>query len=148
MKKPGQEASRKILISCNDATRLFVALGSLEQIFSNKRYSLSVTMLEPKFDSEPKALADAQASAVENARRKAEAVAGTAGIRLGSVIQIEEIDTRTGRSGMYGDEEWRGTLAAGGSRLAVGEEGERLMPATRTKTVRYRIRFAVAERNQ
>src|SRR5215470_8730003 len=50
-KKPGQEASHKILIACPDWDRLFKALGALEPLFDNQRCSLSVSMRQPKFEA-------------------------------------------------------------------------------------------------
>lgn len=142
-KKAGQEVSRKVLISCDDVNRLFRALGSLEPIFSNQRFSMAVTMRPPRFGASPEAHAAAQAAAVGDARRKAEAVAASSKVALGRVVQVEEIDERVGRSGAYGDEEWRtfGIAAAGAA--AAEEPPEILEGATRTRTVRYRVRFSM-----
>jgi hypothetical protein len=64
-------------------------------------------------------------------------------VGLGRVVQVEEIDERLGRSGAYGDEDWRifGVAAAG---VASPEDPPELLEAaTRTRTVRYRVRFTM-----
>src|SRR4051812_5734524 len=47
-KKAGQEVSRKILVTCSDANRLYRALAALEPIFANQRYSVAVSMRAPR----------------------------------------------------------------------------------------------------
>jgi uncharacterized protein YggE len=142
-KKAGQEVSRKILITCSDANRLYRALAALEPLFASQRYVLSVSMRAPRFDAAPERRASVQAAAVDDARSKAEVVARAAGIALGPVLQIEEIEDRVGRSGAYGDEDWRG-FAAGGMAAAAEEGPEIIEGATRTRTVRFRVRFSLA----
>lgn len=142
-KKSGQEVSRKILLTCTDANRLYRALGALEPIFSNQRYSLSLSMRKPTFDATPDVRANSQIAAVANARSKAEVVAKAAGVSLGPVIQIEEIDERVGRSGAYGDEDWGFGYAAAAAGTAE-EPPEDIQGATRTRTVGFRVRFRLA----
>jgi len=141
-KKAGQEVSRKILLACKDANRLYRALGALEPIFANQRYSISVSMRAPRFEASAAARVDAQVAAVNDAREKGEVVARAAGVSLGPVLPIEEIEDRVGRSGAYGDEDWRSFGIAAGA--GAGEEGpESIEAAKRTRTIRFRVRFCL-----
>ena len=142
-KKPGQEASRRILLCCSDVTKLFAALSALEPIFAGQRYSISVSMRRPGFQPTPDDRCAAEAGAIEDARRKAQVLADAAHARLGGVAQIEEIDARVGGSGVVGDEEWRFPfLMGGGATAAAGDsETETIEAASRTRTLRFRVRF-------
>ncbi len=144
-KKAGQEISYKILISCPETKRLYKALDALQPLFENPRHTLSVAMKTPTFDAQAEETAAAQARAIADARRKAEIVAAEAAIGLGPVVQIEELPTIQGRSGMYGDEEWRGVAvaAAGSARSAESADYQELEGAKRKSTLRYKVRFAI-----
>src|SRR5262245_56407607 len=139
-KKPGQEVSHKILIACRDRDRLFAAVGALEPLFDNKRFSLSVSMRQPKFEGASDERSAAMSSAIASAKSSAEIIAHEAGLRLTGVIQVEELDQQKGRSGAYGDEAWLGAyaVARGGS---SEEAPETLDAAERQIVVRYRVRF-------
>jgi uncharacterized protein YggE len=140
-KKPGQEVSHKILISCPDFDRLFKALGALEPLFDNQRSSLSVSMRQPKFEATSSERSAAMSSAVINAKSSAEIIAHEAGLRVTGVTQVEELDERKERSGAYGDEDWHGAYAAGS---APSDEAPGPMDAAvRQIVVRYRVRFSV-----
>ncbi len=140
-KKIRHEVSRKILIACPDAGRLQRALGA---IGAGERSSVAVSMRPPRFDASPAARSAALSGAIADARGKAEDLAGAAGVRLGPVIQVEEIDDRVGRSGAFGDEEWRSMFGRGGGAPPGGEPPTNLEAAERTRTIRYRVRFELA----
>jgi uncharacterized protein YggE len=142
-KKPGQEAAQKILVSCDDAQRLYYALSALEPIFENQRYSLSVSMRRPRFVATDEARRKAQSAAIADAKLKAQIIASEAGVQLVTVAQVEELDEKSARSGMYGDEEWSGyAIAVAGSAASEGTP-ETLESAERITTVRYRVRFTI-----
>jgi len=139
-KKPGQEASQKLLVSCEDMQRLMGALGALESLFENQRYSISVSMRRPIFATNLAARREAERAAIADAENKAANIAGRAGLSLDGVIECEELDTKMSRSGSFGDQDWMGgAVAAGG---AGGDLGETLEAATRSTSVRFRVRYA------
>jgi uncharacterized protein YggE len=142
-KKPGQEASQKLLVSCSDVQRLMAALGSLEPLFDNQRYSVSVAMRRPTFLATDSARSDAERAAIANASQKAGNVAAGCGLLITDVLEVEELDTKTSRSGAYGDQDWMGFAAAGAGGGSSDESGELLEGATRTSSIRFRVRFAV-----
>jgi uncharacterized protein YggE len=140
-KKPGQEASQKLLVACDDMQRLMSALGSLEPLFENQRFSLSVSMGRPVFKVEDAARRAAERQAIGEARAKAINIAEMANLKLGGVIEVEELAASVSRSGVFGDQDWG--MAAMGAGAAVSDEGESLEAATRSTTVKFRVRFAV-----
>ncbi len=142
-KKPGQEASHKILIACPDRDRLFTALGTLEPLFDNQRASLTVSMRRPRFEAESAERSAAMSRAIADAKSSAETLAREAGLRITGVTQVEELDDRKEPSGAYGDEDWRGAYAVAAGELLSEEAPEALDAAVRQVTVRYRVRFAV-----
>ncbi|MEM8885732.1 MAG: SIMPL domain-containing protein [Planctomycetota bacterium] len=139
-KNPGQQSQRRILLACPDSSRLHRALGSLEPLFSSKRYTLHVDMQAPRFDC-PTAQRDAALrEAIEDARAKAQALAAASGVKLGRVQRVEEVEGRTGRSGAYGDRDaWDEVLVAS----AEPEEPTEIDAARRDRTFRLRVRFAI-----
>jgi uncharacterized protein YggE len=145
-KKPGEEASHTILISNPDVQRLYRALADLEPLFENQRYSIAVSMQRPRFEAPTGAKDTARASAIRDARSKAELLAREAGVSLGAVAQIQEYDELASRSGARGDEEWRGPYVAAAAVAAGGEPPpfEELEAAQRKVTMRFRVRFEVA----
>src|SRR5215475_12458645 len=114
-KKPGQEVSNKILIACPDRDRLFKALGALEPVFDNQRSSLSVSMRQPKFEASSDERSIAMASAIAHAKSSAEIIAREAGLKVTSVIQVQELDQQRERSGAHGDGAWLGAYAVAGA---------------------------------
>lgn len=138
--KPGQERSFRILLACSEAKRLYGALDALQPIFEHQRYTLSVSMLAPQFESSDDARSAAHTAAIANARKKAELIAMEAKVRLSRINQIEEL-------GACGGDDWGvgGMRAAGGPPMAddhpvyVELEG-----AKRVSTLRYRVRFGIA----
>lgn len=139
-KKPGQEASQKLLVSCDDMQRLMGALGALESLFENQRYAISVSMRRPVFATDKTARREAEKAAIADAESKAANIADRAGLSLDGVIEVEELDVKMSRSGTFGDQDWMGSAAAGGS--AGGDLGETLEAATRSTSIRYRVRYA------
>lgn len=145
--KPGQERAFKILISCAEARRLYVALDALQPIFEHQRYTLSVSMLAPQFEASDDARTAAHTGAIANARHRAELIAREAGVKLSRITQVEELGTATGRSGAYGDEDWGyGAMrAAGGASMGDDEPVYvELEGARRVSKLRYRVRFSIA----
>jgi hypothetical protein len=145
--KPGQERAFKILITCSDARRLYVALDALQPIFEHQRYTLSVSMLPPQFEASDDARAAAHTAAIANARQRAELIAREAGVKVSRIMQIEELGTATGRSGAYGDEDWGyATMrSAGGASMGDDEPAYvELEGAKRVSKLRYRVRFSIA----
>jgi uncharacterized protein YggE len=91
-KKPGQQVSHKILISCPDGDRLFKALGALEPVFDNSRFSFSVSMRRPEFEAAGGERSAAMSSAIANAKSSAEIIANEAGLRVTGVIEVQELE--------------------------------------------------------
>lgn len=142
-KRPGQEASQKLLVACKDMNRLMSALGALEPLFENPRFSLSVSMRTPCFQTSEFARREAEKAAIANAEAKAENVARNSGLKLDGVLEIEELDAKTARSGAYGDQEWMGFAAAASA--SAGEADEPLEAAARYSTIRFRVRYVAAQ---
>lgn len=140
-KKPGQEATQKLLIACTDLPRLMNALSALEPLFENQRFTLSVSMGRPRFEAQESARRQAERAALADASTKAGNLAGCSGLRLTGVTEVEELDVKSSRSGAYGDQEW-GVFAAAGGGASDGSP-EPLDAATRDTRIRYRVRFAV-----
>lgn len=141
-KRVGQEAVQKIIIKCDQLARMMKALESL---FSNQRHTLSVEMQSPEFKRDGGAIEAARKEALRTARRKAESIAVEVGVLLGTAIQIEELSGQTRRSGMFGDESWRGDLVAVAAAPAAGGASyPELSRASRETTVRFRVRYSIA----
>lgn len=144
-KKVGQEAVHKIIIKCDQLARMMKALESLESLFSNQRHTLAVEMQSPEFKRDGKAMDEARIEALRSARRKAESIAAEAGVSLGTATQIEELSCHTRRSGIFGDENWRGDLVAVAAAPAAGGTSyPELSRANRETTLRFRVRYAIA----
>jgi uncharacterized protein YggE len=137
-KKPGQEASQKLLVSCENLQQLMGALGSLEPLFESQRHSISVSMRRPLFVAADSARRQAEQEAIADASVKAQNIAERSGLNLAGVREIEELDVKVGRSGAYGDQDWMGFAAAAGS---AAPSDENLDAATRSSTIRFRVRF-------
>src|SRR5215470_3184243 len=142
-KKPGQEASHKILIACPDWDRLFKALGALEPLFNNQRSFLSVSMRRPKFEARSSERTIAMSNAITDAKSSAEIIAHEAGLTVTGVIQVEELDQRKERSGAYGDESWHDGYAIACAAAPSEEVPESIDAAVRQIVLRYRVRFSV-----
>jgi uncharacterized protein YggE len=141
-KKPGQEVSHKILIACPDRDRLFKALGALEPLFDNQRFSLIVSMRQPKFEAISNERSIAMSGAITDAKSSAGIIAHEASLRVTGVIQVEELDQRKERSGAYGDESWHGAYAIAGAAAPSEEAPESIDAAVRQIVLRYRVRFS------
>ncbi|WKB50638.1 SIMPL domain-containing protein [Eleftheria terrae] len=143
-RKAGQEASHRILLACDDMQRLSGALAALEPLFENQRHTLSVFMRPPRFATSEEARRSAEREALANARTKAENIAAAAGLCLRGVVEVEELGSKIGHSGAYGDEAWGGYAAAAMGPGAGADEDApvSLDPATRSSTIRFRVRFA------
>ena len=110
-KKSEQDASQKLLVKCNDLPRLMGSLGSLEALFANQRYTLSVAMGQPRFETDEAAVRLAERAAIAQATKKAQNLAESCNLRLNGALEVEEIGSRVSRSGAYGDHEWFGAAA-------------------------------------
>ncbi|WP_167229231.1 SIMPL domain-containing protein [Massilia rubra] len=146
--KPGQERTFKILLACAEAKRLYVALDALQPIFEHQRYTLSVSMLAPKFDASEAERTAAHAAAIANARNAASIIAAEAGVRLAFVSQVESLGAHIEHSGAFGDQGW---ARAGAMRSIGGASGDDNEPAyielegaRRVSMLRYRVRFGIA----
>lgn len=139
----GQEASHRVLVSCRETRRLYLALDALQPLFENARYTLAVDMQQPRFEAPEGAEAAAQMAAVQQARTKAQAIAREAGTTLGAVAQIEELGSQAENSGAYGDHTWALAAAVPMSAGGAADEFEELGGATRKRTLRYRVRFLI-----
>lgn len=139
----GQEASHRVLVSCRETRRLYLALDALQPLFENARYTLAVDMQQPRFEAPEGAEAAAQVAAVQQARTKAQAIAREAGTTLGAVAQIEELGSQAENSGAYGDHTWALAAAVPMSAGGAADEFEELGGATRKRTLRYRVRFLI-----
>ena len=138
-----RDASHKVLIACADIVRIRAALAALEPCFRSPRLSLDVTNMTPRFDSTDEAKIRGQQGAVEQARTTAAALAKASGVTLGRVIQVEELDIRSDRSGAYGDEDYGRMYSQIGD--AATDDTTELDPAKRKQTCRYRVRFGIAQ---
>lgn len=144
-KKVGQEATHKIIVKCNELGRMMKALESLEELFTNQRHTLTVEMQSPEFKPDGLKKEKARRGAISSAKRKAESIAAEARVKLGPVLQIEELAGQTRRSGMYGDERWRGDVVAIAAAPAAGGAYPELSPATRETTLKFRVRYAITK---
>jgi uncharacterized protein YggE len=140
----GQEASLRVLLEVDDMARLQKALAALEPLFENARRTLSVSMRQPEFVAADGARQAAEHAAVTGARERADRLAAAAGVRVVGVAELEELGVARSRTGAHGDEEWRGArmMVAGAAVLEEGGEDISLEAASRTVTVRFRVRFA------
>lgn len=145
--KPGQERTFKILLSVPEAKRLYVALDALQPIFEHQRYTLSVSMLPPQFETSETERSAALAGAIDNARQTAEVIAAQAGVRLACVSQVEALDTHVEHSGAFGDQGWGRAMAMRGGGGAGGDDEPayiELEGARRVSKLRFRVRFGIA----
>lgn len=143
-KKAGQETSHKILIECADLARIQIALATLEGLFDNPRYSFNFSMNRPLFGIDVNTIKQAQRAAIADARTQAELLAGACGVRITHVAQVEELVAKVSRSGMHGDEDWGGYAACMAAGAAGAPAPIALEAASRSNTVRYRVRFGSA----
>lgn len=144
-KKVGQEAVHKIIVKCDQLARMMKALESLDSLFTNQRHALSVEMQSPEFKRDGSAVEAARREALRSAKRKAESIAAEVGVSLGTAIQVEELSGQTRRSGVFGDESWRGDLVAVAAAPAAGGPAyPELSRANRETTIRFRVRYSIA----
>jgi hypothetical protein len=136
-KKGEREASRTIVLKCQDYVRMVRAIASLEPLSTDKRTNIDVRMPSPKFEGTDESKAQARAAALREARAKADALAAEAGVRITSVLRIEELDGnehrgfRTDHGVMY-------------SQVASGSfEHEELSAAIRDVEYAFRLRFGI-----
>jgi len=141
-KKVGEEASMKILVRCDELSRLQQALSRLEPLFENQRYTIDVRMRRPRFAASDDQRDQAQRDAIASARAQAALLADAAGVRLARVVQVEQLQGLTSGSGAYGDPDWGHVAVRAGAGGGAAEAP--LDPATREARVRYRVRFAIA----
>lgn len=137
-----RDASHKVLIACADIVRIRAALAALEPCFRSQRVSLDVTNMTPRFEATDEAKTHAQQAAIEHARVAAAALAKASDVTLGRVIQIEELDIRSDRSGAYGDEDYGRMYSL--REPSAGDAPTELDRAKRKQTCRYRVRFGIA----
>ncbi|RSZ41268.1 MULTISPECIES: SIMPL domain-containing protein [unclassified Variovorax] len=140
----GQEVSHRVLLACRETPRLYKALDALQPLFENSRYTLDVSMQQPRFEASEDAETAARLAAIQHARGKALAIAKEAGATLGAIAQVEELGSQAENSGSYGDHTW--AYAGGAVALAAagpGDDFEELAGATRVRTLRYRVRFLI-----
>jgi len=91
-KKGEREASRTIVLKCQDYVRMVRAIASLEPLSTDKRTNIDVRMPSPKFEGTDESKAQARSAALRDARAKADALAAEAGVRITTVLRIEELD--------------------------------------------------------
>lgn len=142
-KNVGQEANHRILINCPESGRMYEALSQLEPLFENKRYTLDISMLSPKFGHTDEAKELSLRTAIAEAQRKARLLAEAAGATLGPVIQVQELSGARTHSGAYGDEDWGYPVAIAGAAAPGGEPVE-LEGAKREVSARFRVRFGLS----
>jgi len=112
-------------------------IASLEPLSTDKRTNIDVRMPSPRFEGTDESKAQARAAALRDARAKADALAAEAGVRITSVLRIEELDGHEQR-GYRSD---HGVLY---SHVAYGSfEHEELSAATRDVEYAFRLRFAI-----
>jgi uncharacterized protein YggE len=114
-------------------------------VFEDPRHFLKVSMRQPRFEASPVVRMAAQARAVADARAKAEALAADARLGICHIVQIEEMSEFVQSSGVVGDQDPISIELALKRRAILTEaaDPEAIVAATRSVTVRYRVRFAV-----
>jgi len=135
-KKGEREASRTIVLKCQDYVRMVRAIASLEPLSTDKRTNIDVRMRSPKFEGTDESKAQARAAALRDARAKADALAAEAAVRITSVLRIEELDGH----------EQRASRSEHGVVYSMAEdsfEHEELSAATREVEYAFRMRFAI-----
>ncbi len=81
----GYQVSNTVTVKVDDQARIGPALDALAAAGANQLGGISFSFKDPK-----PLLADARAEAVKDARAKAEAYAGAAGVSLGPILSISE----------------------------------------------------------
>jgi uncharacterized protein YggE len=135
-RKHEREASHTIVLKCEDYVRMVRAIAALEPLATDKRTNIDVRM-GPKFEGSEASKSEARAAALRAARAKAEGLAAEAGVRIASVMRIEELDGYA-RSSRYD--------APGDALFSMSREIEHEELSSPTREVQYavRVRFAIA----
>ncbi len=146
-RKVGQEAHQKILIEVDDFARFATAAAALEPLFENQRYFLAVHTQQSEFEAEEETKDESRRMALQDAKRKADLIAKETGTSLGAVLQVEQQSSTASRTGMYGDERWRGIAiaAVGGGGSDEGAPVVSLDGASRVVQVSYRVRYRISD---
>src|SRR6185369_8546515 len=100
------QASHKLIIYCEEIERLSMALIKIEKVAENDEQTVDIRMKQPLFKTDPELIKTAQNQAYDHAKQKAEIIVNRAGLKLGNVLQIQELVTAKRDSGMLGDEDW------------------------------------------
>jgi hypothetical protein len=130
-----QETARE-LYACQDYVRMVRAIASLEPLSTDKRTNIDVRMRSPKLEGTDESKAQARAAALRDARAKADALAAEAGVRITSVLRIEELDGH----------DQRASRSEHGVVYSMAEdsfEHEELSAATREVEHAFRLRFGI-----
>ena len=138
-RKDEREASHTIVLKCEDYVRMVRAIAALEPLSTDKRTNIDVRMPSPKFEGTDESKAQARAAALRDARTKADALAAEAGVRITSVLRIEELDGHTPRGGY--DHLDSGMVFSAAAPDSF--EHEELTAATREVAYAFRMRFGI-----
>ena len=146
-RKAGQEAHQKIAIEVSDFGRFAQAASSLEPVFLNPRYSLSIFSREPVFEAKDDDKNQCRRAALQDAREKAEVIAAESYVQLGSVIQVQQIFPMTDKQEVkpYNNGNNGVTITMGN----MGKEGDPDVPiismdeTTREIKVKFRVRYQI-----
>ena len=140
----GHDARVSLLLCCEDAQRLLAALGAIDSMFDDERFTLMVAMANPTYQAEASVRAETQRAAVADAQLMAANLAAAAGLRLTGVLELEQFEGKV--SGLRSFGEYDLSTAVAGS-VFGGMVDEPLGPDTRITTLQYRVRFSAEPEN-
>ncbi len=136
-----RSSTHNLLIGDSDIRVLARALAQVQPLFSEKRYEFSSQFSEPVFSKVKDRSADALKEAVDNAKRRAEALAQGAGLRLGEVLRILELPPKASSWPSRSDGEMHDL--GGGDILAEYTVGELEYTPTKPPDAKVAVRCVV-----
>ncbi|HEX9060276.1 MAG TPA: SIMPL domain-containing protein [Clostridia bacterium] len=141
--KVGLNISHKVTIRTNDRYKAYRALEKTEELNKiSKRITIRIDERKPIFNAKEEDIMAARKQACKNAFEKACVLASGFDMKVGSPIEIQELDKGVRGSGNYGDYDWGGPIAAAGPACRAAEDIE-LKGNERIVYLCYRIKFSV-----
>lgn len=137
------EAMQRILIEAADLSKVAPAISSLGPLLKNSKCNVSLSARKPRFEARPEDKSKARFAAIEDAREKASDLAAALGVSLGAVVQIEQLQSSTEKTGAFGDDQQLISAFEGMSlrEIEPSELPGKVVSPTRAVTTRYRVRF-------
>jgi len=149
-KKSAKYAIYKIIVRNSSQEAIRESVLQLEPLFQNPRFELKSEMNQPIYANADKEEQAAIKEAYVHGLKKARVLADISDLKLGSMIEAQELNKAKRNSGATGDEDWWGDSARfGGGLLAVGSlsadgnEDVSTKSPERTIWIRYRFKFQV-----